>query len=352
MTNLGIKPQAVIGVVWVMGLASGCVLRSAPVARIADGVEYSGRALTPQAYEHYARAELRVAANDDASAIVEYERALSEDSDAAEVRAKLGAAQCRSAGGAAEAMARTAETNLREALEQDPHSATAWLETARCALRFGQPERAFSAAKQAVSLDPSSENANSLVLTTAEASSDLAFARRWADAWVARQPNEPGAWRALLAFARRTKDLGRESLALTRLEEFGEPLAASTRLSRALLKDDFAAASVAATALGLRGGELAARAVQAGAYSTARHHSERLRAADPTDADSWAAALALAELERDFAEFERLLREPAPDSALSASARELLSALLARVAGEDARAAFTSTTAKDSATAR
>ena len=335
-----------------MGLASGCVLRSAPVARIADGVEYSGRALTPQAYEHYARAELRVAANDDTSAIVEYERALSEDSDAAEVRAKLGAAQCRSASSAADALARTAETNLRQALEQDAYSATAWLETARCALRFGQHERAFSAAKQAASLDPSSENANALVLTTAEATSDVAFARRWADAWVARQPNEPSAWRALLAFARRTKDLGREQLALTRLEEFGQPSAASARLSHALLKDDFAAASAAATALGLRGGELAARAVQVGAYSTARHHSQRVRAADPTDADSWAASLALAELEQNFVEFERLLREPVPDSALSASARELLTGLLARVAGEDARAAFTSATSMSSPPAR
>jgi hypothetical protein len=211
-------------------------------------------------------------------------------------------------------------------------------------LRFGQQERAFSAAKQAASLDPSSESANLLVLTTAEATSDLAFARRWADAWVARQPSEPGAWRALLAFAHRTKDLGRERLALSQLEELGLPLASSARLARALQKDDFAAASAAATALGLRGGELAARAVRAGAYSTARHHSERMRAADPTDADSWVASLALAELELNFVEFERLLREPAPQSGLSASARELLAALLARIAGEDASNAFTSAT--------
>ncbi len=343
--DLGRKP---VGTGWrgwlpaiCLAFLPACGITAAPVVRVADGVEVEGRAVSPQAYEHYARGLWREAARDDAGALVEYQHALAEDPNAAELLARVGAVQCRAAKSARDRSAKAGQLQLQRALRSDPRHAGAWVAQARCLAHLRQPEPALSAILRAAQLDSNSESINALVVEFAQTAGDVALLRRWLDAWVVRRPAQRSAWEKLQQFAERSGDLGRERLALAALAELGRAPSSMAQLERALSRDDPTAAGSAANALRLRAGELAARAMRAGASSVARQHAERVHAADPDDEDAWVTLLTLADHAQDSALLDQLLRHPASDAAtLSSAGGELWSELLERRVGAEARRAW------------
>jgi tetratricopeptide (TPR) repeat protein len=310
--------------------------------RVADGIEYESRSLSPEAYEHFARAQLREAAHDDAGALVEYERALAEDSGAPELLARRGAVRCRLARRVDDAWAQRAKEDFARAVHSDAHSASAWLEIAHCAARFQRQAEAFSAIRRAAAADPESAAIARAFVSYAERVGELALARRFSDAWVVRRPSERAAWLSLAEFAQRTHDLARARAARSALAELGESAESNERaLTRALARDDAPEAGRVALALNLRSGELAARALRAGAYRTAKTVAERVHAADPSDADAWVSVLTLADLERQPERLATLLHEAPPEvDSLSAAGRALFGELLARLVGDDAERAW------------
>ncbi|MGC4092357.1 MAG: hypothetical protein QM756_31645 [Polyangiaceae bacterium] len=180
-----------------------------------------------------------------------------------------------------------------------------------------------------------------LVAEYAESLNDLGTARAWLDGLVEREPRSREALRALSAFAKRHGDALRALRAERGLAALAQEPNAEAELNAALMRADLPAARAAATRLRLPPGELALRAVRAGATPLGTEQAALALGADPNDANAWVAALSAADLSRDRQTLERLLREdPVSPSPPNPLALELLGEALARLVGEEARAAW------------
>jgi tetratricopeptide (TPR) repeat protein len=328
--------------VWVVGATlSGCVVRGETVTRVADGVPHEGRYIAEDAYALYARGALLEAHGDRNGALAQYLAALDADPDAPEILAHVARLNCELAGSPTDDWARRARAAVTRALAIDAESSVVLAESARCHARFREIRRALADALRAARADPESMRIQLLVVELAEAAGQLALARAWLDALVARSPDSRLAWRYVAEFAERTRDPGR-ALRAARASADDRASARQRSLSAALARGDLDAARSAATALGISPGELAARATLEGKPSLAREQAELVLAADPTDPNAWIALLALSDLERNTEEWVRTLKA-APDSAATApgpSARRLQAELLERVVGPEARRAW------------
>jgi tetratricopeptide (TPR) repeat protein len=322
-------------------LLCGCALQLGGVTRVADGVEFEGRPIDAEAYGTYAEGALFEAQGDDRAALAAYLAALAQDPAAPEILARLGAVRCRLSRQEDDMMARTAEMDFGRALRLDPLSSTAWAEVARCKARYRRDRDAYAAARQAFQADPWSMELALLVAERAEAAGDLPSAGHLLEGWVAEHPDSREAWAALGAFAVRHRNPGaswRAARALQRLRVASTP---EETLATALTRNDRAAASSAAESLHVAPSELALTAVQHGALELARAESGLVLGADPDDGNAWVAALVAADLSRDQAAFTALLHAaPVSASPLSPAAIELLSSLLERRLGSEARDAW------------
>jgi len=323
--------------------SSGCALSQGSVTRVADGVEHDGRPVSDDAYAYYARGVAFEAKGDARSALSAYRAALQEDPDSAELHARVGSTECGQSLAPGDSAARSAKASFARALELDPTSSRAWSLSARCAARGSRLREALDAARNAVRFDPNSVASSLLVVEYAEALGDVPTARAWLDGLVASAPTSREALHAFEAFAKRHADAGRQLYAQRLLEKLDADANpdANRALRAALARADLRAARGAAVQLRMPAAELALRAARESGPSVASEQAELVLAADPNDADAWIAALAAADLGRDRAAVERLLNEiPVAASTPKPLALELLSELLARLAGDDARAAW------------
>ena len=314
---------------------------SPTVTRVADGLQYDGRAVSGDAYAAYARASVLEAAGDDQRALVAYDRAEREDPRSPEIAARVGAVACRLARAPDDEHGRRADSSFSRALELDPHSASAWIELAKCASRRGDTARALEAALRGVDADAGSVRAALIVAELVERAGDRARARAWLDALVVREPNSRDAWLALAGFAERTGDLGRRIRAKQGLTELGLKAGARRSLAHVLSHGRLEDARSVALELRVGPGELAVRAVQAGRLDAAHVQAELVLGANPDDADAWVAAVAAANLERKLDGFQKMLgAAPEQPSAPSPAALEVLAEVLNRVVGPEAKAAW------------
>ncbi|MFZ5894413.1 MAG: hypothetical protein ACOY0T_25350 [Myxococcota bacterium] len=324
-----------------LGSSTGCAFASGSVTRIADGVEREGRAVSAEAYAYYARGVVLEGRGDARAALAAYRAALKEDPDSAELHARAGSAECSQSQSSGDEHARAAEESFARARELDAYSSNAWALAARCAAHRARPHEALDAARKAASFDADSVYFSLLVVEYAEALGDLATARAWLDGLLVRSPESREALNAAVAFAKRHDDAARRLRAEQKLAELGAPPDTNAELRAALARGDLPAARKAALALRVPPAELALRAVRLSTASVASEQAALALGADPNDADAWVAALVAADLARDRAALARLLHEdPVAPSPPSSLALELLGELLARLAGDDARAAW------------
>jgi tetratricopeptide (TPR) repeat protein len=313
------------------------------VTRVADGLQYDARAVSGDAYAAYARASVLEAAGDDEHALAAYGRAEREDPHSPEIAARVGAVACRLARARDDDLGKRADSSFARALELDPHSATAWIELARCANRRGDSARALEAALRGVDADAGSVRAALLVAELVEQASDFDRARAWLDALVVREPDSRDAWLALAAFAERRADLGRRIRAEQGLSRLGLKAGNRRSLAHALTHGRLEDARSVALELRIGAGELAVRAVQAGRLDAASTQAELVLGANPDDADAWIAAVAAADLQRNLDGLRSALgTAPEQASAPSPAALELLGELLDRMVGPEAKAAWQS----------
>ncbi|HWA74396.1 MAG TPA: tetratricopeptide repeat protein [Polyangiaceae bacterium] len=322
---------------------AACSFGAGTVTRVADYREFEGRAISSEAYGDYARGALLEAAGDDRRALSAYQAALSEDPGAPEIHARLGAVRCRLSRSAKDMLGLAATRSLQRALELDPESSTAWAETSHCEARRGRPREAYEAAQRVAEFDPLPIASTLLVSARAEAAGDVAHARVWLDELVVREPQSREAWSALLAFAARQRDAGRALRARAALKGLGAVLPArpDEALKMALSTTDLPAARSAATRLRLAPGALAAELAERGSSQAAAEQAALVLSADPDDANAWIANTVAADLGRNLDELARALAAvPESPSALSPTAVRLYAALLERLVGPEARAAW------------
>jgi tetratricopeptide (TPR) repeat protein len=332
---------AKVCLLFALGSVGGCALSAGPVTRVADGVERDGRPVSEEAYAYYARGVAFETKGDAGAALSSYRAALREDPDSAELYARVGSVECGRSLAAGDEAARRAQESFARALELDPTSSSAWSLSARCAARGSRHREALRAAQKAVEFDPSSVAFSLLVVEYAEAVGDLPTARRWLDGLLASAPTSREALRASAAFAKRHGERGRQLSAERTLAERFADTDDGEALHAALARADLRAAQRAALRLRIPTAELALRAARESRASLASETAELALALDPNDSDAWIAALAAADLGGDRARVDQLLDESPPlPSPASPLGLELLSELLARLAGDDARAAW------------
>jgi tetratricopeptide (TPR) repeat protein len=323
----------------------GCRFEPATVTRLASGVPVDGRYVPPEAYAAYARGSLLEARGDVPGALAAYESALDEDPDSPEILARIGAMQCRLSQRAGDGWAHAARQSFSRALAIDPEVSAAWLERARCAEQGNRLDEALGAAARAAALDPASNEAALLVIDVAEESGKIELARVWLDSLAVALPVSRTTWLRLAAFAARHRDAGRLLRARRglRASRGGEP--PELLLDESLSTGNLEQARHAAIALRLPPGRLAIRAALVGALEVARAQSELVLRADPDDSDAWAAALLVASLEPGAPRLSALLARPPEDpTPLGPEALAVLTEIVARVAGADAKAALQSVT--------
>lgn len=173
-------------------VAGACAPRAPRIVRTIDGEREVGAFVSPFAYEHFVRAELAVAHEDDAAAVELYELARAGAQDDAYVAARQAEAEIRL--GRLDA----AERTLEEAEALEPRTEELWLATASLREAREDTDGAMDALVRAARLSPSSPTP---VLRIAERLTDEGAAQR-ALALLAEGPAEqPAVLRARLALA-------------------------------------------------------------------------------------------------------------------------------------------------------
>jgi tetratricopeptide (TPR) repeat protein len=277
------------------------------VTRIASGRDASGGWIPPEAYAAYLEGTIAETQGDAAAAARAYERTITEDPEAAEAWARLGAARCLQAPTQADrafARARSLAVDLEDA----------WLAKAECELKRGNAARAVESAERALALGPSDPEASRALSSALEAAGQPERARRI-----------------------------RHALALER--NVGPPLApqndSELAVERALDHGDVTSARAAARAARWPDAEVALRALGMGRPDLAARIAELSLVSDPGDASARIAALTAADLEQKDETLARLLL-PMPKDRIppSAHAIELMEQLLSRRSGSEAARAW------------
>lgn len=282
-----------------LALAAGalvaCGARGPDVARKVGDSIVVGRSIPPGAYEAYARGALLEAEGDAAQALVAFEQAARLDPASADAWGRVAALRC--------ALGRPgAEQALAQARAEQPDLAAMWSASARCATHAGAPERARHDASLALGLAPDDLDATLAYVEASRAAGDAAGALAALDALALRREGvrlEP-AWRD----ARAALAPAPSRLDAPRTRSLAEVVhAVASRADRDDCRD-----------------------------------ARLRRAAEPTSADAWIAALACADLERDDEGFAALVDAPSRGAAPpSASGRALLDEVLARRTDAGAR---------------
>ncbi len=328
----------------VAGLLSwGCAAPNRGVARRVEGVTVVTRRVDERALAAYARARGADARGARAEALAEYARVLELDPDSGEAWTRIGALRCESdLEGARAAFERA------EALQ--PGAGPLLRARAECALARGDAAGALGDARRAVAVEPDSIEGTLIYARALELGGDPGTASRWLEALVLREPSARAAWAALEALASRRGDaaLARSAAARgARVSMAPPPVAARARaraaLDEALVAYELDRARAVAARAGVPEAVVALRAAALGRPELAADAAELARAADPSDADAWIAAVVAASLLSDRGALEALAGGPAGDASRPAPlAVALLAELLAREVGPDAARAWLS----------
>ena len=286
-----------------LALCVGCAAGSNGVTRMAGGVRYEGRFISPEAYAAYLLGVEREARGEFGEALAAYLEAHAEDPDSSEVWARIGAVRCFSSepkGGPAAARA-----SFQRGIETDPAYYGNYLERARCAERAGAFPSALSDATAAVARRPEDEPANLLVARVLQARGQRAEARAWLEAYRSYY------YAATVATARA-------------LEDARAPAAGPSAGVEAKSRATAGSATHSAAFAELRSGRT----------EHARQQAQSEFEADPSNSDAWIATLVVCDALHDDACFEATIsRLRSPSLAPSSTALGYLRELLARRAG-------------------
>ncbi len=291
----------------VLGVCSACTEGSNGVTRMANGVRYEGRFITPEAYADYTIGIEHETRGEYEKALIWYLQARSEDPESPEIWARIGAAQC--SGVAAQAGPGRAARAFENGIRLDSDYYGNYFERARCEERARDFSRGLRDATVAVARRPGDEPANLLVARLLQALGRNADARLWLEAFDSFREASPAMKRALEA-ARKPSAANASSRAADR--------------AVAPLNTAGQAAVRSAAFAELRAGEL----------TSAKKQAEAELGADPTNSDAWVAALVACDALRDSTCFDGALTAlRAPSLPLSETALVFLSDLLARRTG-------------------
>jgi tetratricopeptide (TPR) repeat protein len=288
-----------------LSMSAACAHGSGGVTRMAKGVRYDGRYISPEAYTAYAIGVQYESRGELAKAVARYLEARAEDPESPELWARIGAARCFAT--EAPRGPSIAARAFENGIQLDPNYYGNYFERARCEERARVFDSALTDALAAVARRPGDEPANLLVARLKQAQGRPADARAWLEAFASFHDTSPAMHRAVEA---------------ARKPGLAAPSADETHSFRPL-----SARSVAFAEL------------YTGQLEAARKHAQVELDADPTNSDAWIAALVACDALRDEVCFESTLGSlKSPSLAPSDTALTFLRELLARRAGADAPA--------------
>ncbi len=322
-------------------LCWGCAAPSRGVARQVEGVTVVTRRVDERALAAYARARGADARGMRAEALAEYARVLELDPGSGEAWTRIGALRC-------EVDPEGARAAFERAEALQPGAGPLLRARAECALARGDAAGALADARRAVAAEPDSVEGTLIYARALELGGDPGVACRWLEALVLREPSARAAWAALEALASRRGDDALARSAAERGARVGvapPPGAARARaraeLDGALVAHELDDARAVAARGGVSEGVVALRAAALGRPELAADAAELARAADPSDADAWIAAVVAASLLSDRGALEALAGGPAAGATRPAPlAIALLAELLAREVGADVARAW------------
>jgi hypothetical protein len=230
----------------------GCSSPQKIERRQGDRIE-RGRRVPPRAYAWYARARYLHRAGELELARDAYEAVLAEDPSSGAAFAGLGSTYCSDDEERAQA---TFSRGLRRAVESLP----IYLARGRCELAWGQSSQALASARQAFARNPTSSEANALLVDALAAS---------------------GAAEEAARVARGQKLYARQG------ESSPPVMATQAAVDLALAREDYALAESLSLEL-MSKSELSARAFALGKWDFAEEQAALISAAAPDDQQAWA----------------------------------------------------------------
>lgn len=329
-------------VVLLAAVTCGCGFGSGSVVRIVEGQEQTGRAISPEAYEHFVRGSLEELGKHYAEAESEYQAGLEEDDASPELWTRLGHVRCLQRNTAA------ADEAFAAAERRDANYGPLHVARARCAMRAGTARLALEHARRAVRDDPDNPQASDVLLEALLRNDQPREALALAVALALRHP-APTAWHQVRRVAKAAGDEAWEQRAIERASEIDrairrngggvEACDATTwgALDFAIHSDKLGTARSLAASCRLTAGALAVRAAALGNSRVARAQAGHVLSANPGDGDAVIALWVAADLEG-----EPLPLPPIPEAATPPGplALRLMAEMLARRAGADAARAW------------
>jgi hypothetical protein len=327
--------------------AAACLCcRAGPdVTRLVNGRPIEGHFIEPSAYSAYLQGALLEQNGGRAEAQKAYARAVTEDPNAAEAWARLGAIQCLHS-------PRQADAALARAARLGRNIEQVFIARSECELERGKAGSAVQSAEKAAELAPDDVEASLAVARALERAGRIEDARRWVHALALRSESSLSGLRATIDLAARTGTTPHGRLAGERIELLIASLGgrtseedARTALDNALAASDLSQARAAALRAHLSGSDLATRAYELGRFEIALEVASRVLGAEPGNTDARIVAIASAITLNDDRALERaLIALPAERTPVGEGAAHVMEALLRRRLGEDAARAWSTAT--------
>ncbi len=271
---------------------AGCSSTPSSVDRVHDGRVWRGRYIHSFSYALYARGVHLEAQGHLREAEAAYLEAANHDPQSGSAWARIGAVRCLRGDedAAVEAFA--------EGWRTDNDRTLLLLERGRCALRAEDFEAALRDGRAAVARSPRSIEASLLTIDALQGLRRDEEATRWLDALAAFAPGARHVHAQRASHAQARGDVSRErrarerGLAVISWETLEHPIddpevevRGAAAIDAALQRGDLELAVRRAALLGMRGAEVALRAVALGRPELARRQAEVVLAADPDEAN-------------------------------------------------------------------
>lgn len=308
--------------------SSGCAQGSGGVTRMAEGVRYEGRYISPEAYAAYLLGVERETRGDHAGALRAYLEAHAEDPDSPEVWARIGTVRCLATPAAQGPGA--ARSAFERGIRQDPEYYANYFERARCTERAQHFNAALPDALIAIARRPHDESVNLLVARLLEALGRGGEARTWLESFqLYRRSPSPAVAHALERLRQGAR---------TAREPAGPANPKGAEPFSSLLGEAGASARPAQSAPDQASAAGLFQDLRDGRAARARERAAAAFDADPSNADAWVATLVACDALHDDACFEATLSAlKTPSLTPSRTALGYLRELLSRRTGFNSR---------------